>query len=486
MPSERPEKIRENLLGEGVSEKEMFPMETPVVEVSETEGGLESWAVRSGLFKSRFAQWQVLVLTAMYIGYAAFMLCRNTLIACSAEMTTDPSLAMNTEDFGRLMSWHSAGAIMGKLVTGPGADWLGGRRMFLLALSLTAIANVGFAFSSSFLMFATFNFAGQFCKAGGWPAMTKLVSQWFPETSYGKVWSIISTSSRIGTIAAGLLFGYLLSLVSWRSVFLVSAVLTAGIVLLLYFFLKDSPQRMGLPSLQTHRSKKTESSHDLVKQTHPFDSLNLGQTCLKFASSGRFWFIGLSIVFLTIVMDFLTFIPIYLSEQLQISSSKASMAGSTFPAGMFAALLLTSFMYDRLSKRQLVWVLGGLLGFSCLAVTILWNLSLVPESLRTPAAITTIFLLGLTISPAYYVPMSVFAVAFGGKHSGFLVALIDVFGYSGALVFNFYGGSVAEHLGWQVFLGGLLTITILATLCMVTFLTLDCRAEKREKSSVIE
>ena len=75
--------------------------------------------------------------------------------------------------------------------------------------------------------------------------------------------------------------------------------------------------------------------------------------------------------------------------------------------------------------------------------------------------------------------MSVFAVKFGGKHSGFLVALIDVFGYGGAILFNYYGGSIAEHYGWSVFLSGLLTIAVLATTCMVTFLTLDWRSERR-------
>jgi sugar phosphate permease len=178
-------------------------------------------------------------------------------------------------------------------------------------------------------------------------------------------------------------------------------------------------------------------------------------------------------------MDFLTFIPIYLSESLALDSSRASMAGSSFPAGMFAALLCTSFVYDHLTKRGLIFTLGGLLLTSCLCVLVLWRLDLAPESIRTPAAIATIFALGFTISPAYYVPMSVFSVAFGGKHSGALVALIDVFGYSGALLFNFFGGSIAEHYGWTVFLSGLLTITGLATICMVTFLTLDWAKQPR-------
>ncbi len=424
----------------------------------------------------RFVRWQFTVLGAMYAGYAAFMLCRNTLIAASADLVSDPALQMDKESFGHLMSWHSAGAIMGKLVTGPGADWLGGRRMFLLALSLTAMANIGFAFGSSFAVFAAFNFLGQFAKAGGWPAMTKIVGQWFPEQRYGQVWSIISTSSRVGTIAAGLMLGYFLSLMDWRAVFLISALLTGGVVVLLAFFLKETPAQVGLLSLAAHDRTRPPDQPPAAPPPHPFDSLSLLQVCGQFIRSGRFWAIGFSIIFLTIMMDFITFIPIYLSEALEISNSRASMAGSSFPAGMFTALLLTSFVYDRLSKRQLVWVLGGLLTASCVCVQVLWNLDQVPTTARAPVAVATIFLLGLAISPAYYVPMSVFAVRFGGQHSGFLVSLIDVFGYGGALLFNFFGGSIAQHYGWGVFLGGLLTIAILATLFMLTFLTLDWRA----------
>jgi OPA family sugar phosphate sensor protein UhpC-like MFS transporter len=440
------------------------------------------------LCKGRFFRWQITVLTSMYAGYAAFMICRNSLIASSALMIQDPALGIDKESFGQLMSWHSAGAIMGKLVTGPGADLLGGRRMFLIALSLTALANVGFAFGSSFFAFAAFNFLGQFAKSGGWPAMTKIVRNWYPESRYGQVWSIISTSSRVGTIAAGLLLGYLLSLIAWRGVFIVSAVLTGGVVVLAFFFLKERPEQVGLVPLSEHdktsgHDQRSAADEETACVPHPFDPLTLPQVCGMFARSARFWFICFSVVFLTIVMDFLTFIPIYLSEALDISPSKASMAGSTFPAGMFTALVLTSFVYDRMSKKSLIWGIGALLAISSLCVLTLWNLDQFPSGIRTPAAIATLFLLGLTIAPAYYIPMSVFSVAFGGKHSGFLVSLIDVFGYSGALLFNYFGGSIAQHYGWSVFLSGLLAITMLAGGCMVTFLTLDWHSARRSGES---
>jgi OPA family sugar phosphate sensor protein UhpC-like MFS transporter len=420
----------------------------------------------------------------MYIGYAALMLCRNTLVACSVQIVEDPTLGIDKESFGHLMAWHSAGAILGKLVTGPGADLLGGRRMFLLALSLTAIANVGFAFSSSFFLFAAFNFFGQAAKAGGWPAMAQLVRSWFPTTRYGQVWSVIATSSRVGTIAAGLLFGYLLTWMQWRSVFLISAALTACVIVVLYATLKQEPQDAGLPSLLDQEEGDQEQSEAPSSvpddhASHALDQTTLWQACWEFATSSRFWLIGFSIVFLTVCMDFLNFIPLYLSEELDFSAGNASRAGTAFPMGMFAALLLTSFYYDRLSKFQLIAVIGFQLLFSCLAVLLLWKLEIIPESVRTPTAIMTIFLLGLAISPAYYVPMSVFSVAFGGKHAGFLVAIIDIFGYAAAMLFNYFGGTIAENHGWPIFLSGLLSVALLATICMVSFLVLDWRAAQR-------
>ena len=81
---------------------------------------------------SRRVHWELVTLAAMYVCYAAFMLCRNTVVAASPAMIQDHTLGLDKEKFGQLMSWHSAGAIAGKFVTGVGADRMGGRRLFLL------------------------------------------------------------------------------------------------------------------------------------------------------------------------------------------------------------------------------------------------------------------------------------------------------------------------------------------------------------------
>jgi OPA family sugar phosphate sensor protein UhpC-like MFS transporter len=93
-----------------------------------------------------------------------------------------------------------------------------------------------------------------------------------------------------------------------------------------------------------------------------------------------------------------------------------------------------------------------------------------------------IFLFGFSISPAYYIPMSVFSIAFGGKHSGFLIALVDVFGYTGAFLFNFFGGSIAQNQGWPTFLASLLAVAILALVTLTMFLHLEYKSAKKTRA----
>ena len=421
------------------------------------------------------ARWEFVTLATMYACYAAFMLCRNTVVAASPAMIDDASLGLDVEKFGQLMSWASVGAILGKLVTGVGADRIGGRRLFLLTLFLTAGCTAAFGMVSAVFFFGGLNFAGQFFKAGGWPAMAKIIGNWYPSKNYGRVWSIISTSSRVGTILAAVVIGALLTWISWRAVFIVSAGVAVGIVVVGSIWLKDRPEDVGLSPLD-------HGDVTAAKVTHLLDGTTLLQACLVFVRSARVWLICIGVALLTALMDFFNFIPLYLNQTAGIESGQAAMAAGAFPTGMFVALIASGVFYDRLSKRHLVWVVGCLLGLSCLSVLFLLSLPTLPlaASLKLPAAMISIFVFGFSISPAYYIPMSVFSITFGGRHSGFLIAFIDVCGYAGAFIFNYFGGSIAQHYGWPVFLGVLLTVAALSLVTLTMFLHLEHRFEQKQ------
>ena len=116
--------------------------------------------------------------------------------------------------------------------------------------------------------------------------MTKIVRSWYPESKYGSVWSIISTSSRVGTIAAGLALGYLLMFMSWRAVFVASAILIGGVAAWIYFSLHDRPDAIpdGDEFSDSHLTHNTGNQRKIgnleepqsieSKSQHPLDKHN--------------------------------------------------------------------------------------------------------------------------------------------------------------------------------------------------------------------
>jgi OPA family sugar phosphate sensor protein UhpC-like MFS transporter len=419
-------------------------------------------------------RWQLIILVCMYLGYMSLMVCRNTAIVASPAMIADVELGMDKASYGRMMSYHSAGGVLGKAVTGVAVDRFGGRAIFLLMIALTSLTTAGFGLASRFGVLAGLNMAGQAAKSGGWPAMAALIRSWYPPDQHGRVWGVISTSSRVGVMTATLFLGYLLSRgLPWRQLFMVSAGVGVAMMIVGFFLLKSSPESVGLTPPVADGQIADE------KPSHPLDGLTFKQGLGVFIRSRRVWLISITMWFTTILMDFLNYIPLFLAESLGLEPGQAGMAGTVFPAGCFVAVLAAGVLYDKLSHKRRVWVIGGLLFSGALSLSGLWVLSGASVSPNTAyyLSLALIFYFGLAIAPAYYLPMSVFSISYGGPFCGFLICLFDIFGYAGAFGFNFFAGSYIQSHGWNPFLGFLIGVTVIATILLMKFLHLDYQAE---------
>lgn len=412
----------------------------------------------------------------MYGGYAGLVLCRTAVSIASPEMIGDPTLGLDEAGFGALLGWGAAGALAGKLLNGAIADALGGRRVFLLAMSLMGAATVVFGASSAHFLFMLMNFLAQLTKAGAWPAMAKLIGAWFDADRHGRVWGVISTSSRASSVISSFFLSALLLLLPWRWLFYVSGFVVAVIVGLNFILLEDGPGRTGLaPSDSEHKQNGKPHLAFL-----PWEK-TLGTALLHFAKSRRVQLICLSMMALTIQMEFISFLPLYFKQNFAIESGAAGMASAAFPAGSFISVLAGGVLYDKLTTSGRMRVLGGLL-MSGLAAIIL--LRFLPElglheSAALGVAVAATFIFGLAVSPAYYIPMSVFSIQFGRARSGVLIGLIDAFGYGATMIFAPLAGAVIQDQGWPAFLTILVIISAVALSFTTAFLVGEHHAPRR-------
>lgn len=425
-------------------------------------------------------RWEMRIVISMCLGYGMLMLCRTVVGVAGPAMLADPLLTLDTASFGAILGWGTAGNLTGKLTTGILADKLGGSRVFIWAVALAAIATFIFGTLSSNIAFFALYFLTVFAKSAGWPSMANIIRAGFVPGKHGRVWGLIATSSRISSVATTLLVSSLLLIMSWRGLFYMAGALALVSAIILPKYLKNSWQGSeGVAAAADDTIVAISSS----SQDHPLSKTETRAAILIFISNPRFWLISLGVSSLAVLFEFQVFLPIYLSETFSLAPAQAGMASSAFPLGCLVAVSSGGFLYDKLSKKNIVYTMSATLVVAVLCLLSLRLLGAYDFGSTFELALTIflIFLFGFAISPAYYIPMSVFSIGFGGKHCGLLVGLIDAFAYFGAMMFDFIGGAVAnKEGGWEDFILILIVTSMLATIIMTTFLYLDYRDSERD------
>lgn len=407
----------------------------------------------------------------MCIGYAMLMLCRTVVGVAGPAMLQDPSLHLDTASFGAILGWGTAGNLIGKLTNGILADKLGGSRVFIFAIGLAAITTFIFGTLSSNTAFFALYFLTVFSKSAGWPSMANIIRSCFSNDRHGRIWGFIATSSRISSVATTLLLSSLLLVLSWRGLFFVAAGIALLCALILPKFLHKNNTQAIKPTAENEISKQVNLSN-----AHPLTNVDTFAAILYFIRSPSFWLISFGVSALAVLFEFQVFIPIYLSETFDLQPAEAGMASAVFPLGCLIAVFSGGFVFDKLTKKSIISVMGMTLVIAIFCLLSLRFLGTVELSHQFEFILTMglIFTFGFAISPAYYIPMSVFSIRFGGKHCGLLVGLIDALAYFGAMIFDFIGGEVAnKEGGWQDFLLILIVTSVIATITMIVFLYVD-------------
>jgi len=283
-----------------------------------------------------------------------------------------------------------------------------------------------------------------------------------------------------------LFFGWLLGRLPWRTVAFTATGTALLILVICYFTLGAKPEEPGFIEADAGDPGDEELAKESAKALknrldHPLSNTTLVQGLAAFAKSGRVWLIVFMMMALTCLMAFLDFVPVYLMEVFKLTPSKASMASSVFPIGSLTGLLASVAFYDRFSKRGLrrVLTVSLVIAMACvLVLQFLPKFELGPE-LNFPAALAMIFVFGCMISPAYYIPMSIFSIEFGGPHSATLVCILDAFGFAASASFGFIGGRLADSSGgWFSFMTLLLILAAAGAASVWMFLQAEYKASQ--------
>jgi sugar phosphate permease len=140
------------------------------------------------------------VIGVLALGYIGIYLCRKNLgVALPLLQAT---FHASKAEVGKIASVGTFAYAMGKLLSGPIVDRLGGRRGFLLSMVLVSIFGVAGALVPGLFWLTIFYGLNRLAGAAGWGAAVKLVPTWFGVVRTATIISVLSLSYVAGGVLA--------------------------------------------------------------------------------------------------------------------------------------------------------------------------------------------------------------------------------------------------------------------------------------------
>ncbi len=251
---------------------------------------------------------------------------------------------------------YLAGFAGGQLIFGPLSDRWGRRNLLLGGMALMVLASVGCAYAESLSELFWMRAVQGFSAASGMVIGRAVLNDVYNRVEAARATSVVSAALALAPIVSPILGGLVEQYIGWRGNFLISAVITAGVLVMLY---------VGLP--ETHRPKPATISL-FASVRHDYNLLLHSRAFMAFCLVNMAIFAGLH--------GFNAAAPAVMIETMGLSPVMYGALAATGSAGFFIGSILSSMLATKLGSTRLIDAgVGCLLAGGCgLALyTALWG-----------------------------------------------------------------------------------------------------------------
>lgn len=391
---------------------------------------------------------QILTVALLVIGYAGYYLCRSDLSVTLPMLIQDMgargiSPGVAAVRLGSIASWGVLAYAIGKFPSGWLADFLGGRRNFLLGMGGSILFTVMFGLAGGIPVFTLAWIGNRFVQSLGWAGMVKITSKWFSYSTYGTVMGVISLSFLFGDAAARQLMALLIANgLGWRGVFFAAAAVLGALLLANVLLLRETPRSLGFAEPQVNPANLFKAAGE-EHRPKSFRAL-LG----TFGRSPVFWLVCVLSLGVTLLREtFNLWTPTYFTQALGLTYAEAAQKSALFPLFGGISVLLAGYLSDRLGRRgRAIIVLCGLL---CTTFALL-VLAFAGFGGSKAGPVWLIALVGFLMIGPYSYFAGAMSLDFGGKQgSATASGFIDGIGYLGGVLAGNSMANISITWGWK-------------------------------------
>jgi len=428
-----------------------------------------------------------LVFSVIFFGYAMFAYNRKGVSFVIPRLLEE---GLMNEQVGLILSSQNLAYAISKFMGGIISDRLSSRVLFSAGLFVSGLAAVLFSLVDSLVLFTFSWFLNGLAQGVGWPAIAKLLKNWFEPAELGTWWSLASASANLSGCVAPFLASYIISNSGWRFSLMFVGTATILAAAASYFFIVDSPKQQVAPSaakslLKNKRSMNSEEKSRGAKQI----KRDTGSSLSVLLSAKFMWVISVCYLVVSSIKTSVTdWSQMYLMTDCNQSSLVANSFVSSvefggFFGGVAAGYLSDLYMRRTLKNGQDLPLRGHPRMTIALIFAIVTGLSLHLLYFNVSESTSAIFInqLGVLLGASVYGQIAIFGVvatqSVDSEMSGTAHAIAALAANIGSIAAGLPFATLAKHYSWSyVFF----TMEI-STIAVVIFMSVASRVSYRVK-----
>lgn len=409
--------------------------------------------------KRLYRYWRIRIMYSMFVGYALYYFTRKSFTFAMPGLIED--LHFDKSDLGLLGSVLSITYGISKFASGILSDRSNPRYFMAIGLILTGFFNIFFGMSSSILMFALFWGLNGWFQGFGWPPCARFLTHWYSQSERGSWWSIWNVSHNVGAALIPWIAGACLQYFGWRYAMYVPGVLCILGGFFLLNRLRDTPQSLGLPTIEKFRNDFVGSA---VTKDGKDQELSTKEMLFDYVLSNPFiWMLAVSYFFVYIVRTGVNdWTALFMREIKGYSLIGSNGYVSMFEVGGFVGSLSAGWLSDYVfqAKRGPVNVLFAI--GMCLSTGAFW---LVPPGYPWLDA-AALFMIGFCIfGPQMLIGISAAELSHK-KAAATSTGFVGCFAYMGAAFAGWPLGRITQDYGWKGFFLALIICSFISVILL--------------------
>ncbi len=409
--------------------------------------------------EASYKYWRWRIFFGMYIGYVFYYFSRYSYASIKPLLIQD--LGFSKSDLGILTSVFAISYGLSKFLSGILSDRSNPRIFMSVGLVITGILNIIFGFSSAPLVLALLWGLNGWFQGWGWPPCAKLLTHWYAQKERGTWWGMQNSSHNVGAALIPIIVGYAAQALGWRYGMFVPGLLSIGVGVFIFFVLRDTPETLGLPSIE--KFKNDADGH----REHQEKEISLKELLFKYILNNAYlWALGVSYFFVYFIRGAINeWSPLFLMETRGYQLVAANAAMTWFEVGGLIGSLVAGWASDKIfsGKRGPINVLFSLAVVG--AVSALWLLP--PTSMVVDYLL--IFIIGFLIfGPQMLIGMVAVELSHK-KAAGGATGFIGFIAYLGMAGAGYPLTKIMEWMGWSGFFVAIACCGIISVILLAPF-----------------